>query len=149
MVYDSRSNSSLATSAARPRHALKDAFLVGLELTKTGAVLDFEPKQVHACTCVFFGVVSALAACLDLAATPFFGEPREARFEWTTAGVMVDERGVDAEGVANPERLEVRFQGVTDEDGGGGTLGCDDGEELCLDFGEGRRGRGKGCFGDA
>ena len=84
--------------------------MVGLELAESGTVLDFEPKEINASAHVFFGVVSALAACLDLAVTPFLGEPSESGFEWTTAGVVVDECGVDAERVADPERLEVRFE---------------------------------------
>ena len=79
--------------------------------------------------------MSALALCLDRAATPFLGEPTETRFERSTAGVVVDGCGVDAVRVANPEHLEVGFEGVTDEDGCRATLGCDDGEELGLDLG--------------
>ena len=38
-------------------------------------------------------------------------------------GMVVDECGVDAERIADPERLEVRFEGVTDENGSGAALG--------------------------
>ena len=61
--------------------------MVALELAESGTVLDFEPKEINASARVFFGVVSALAACLDLAVTPFLGEPCETGFEWPTAGV--------------------------------------------------------------
>ena len=61
------------------------------------------------------------------------------RFEWSTTGMVVHECGVDAERVADPERFEVGFERMTDEDG----------EELGLDVREGRRGHGEGCFGDA
>ena len=44
---------------------------------------------------------------------PFLGEPCETGFEWSTAEVVVDECGVDVERVADPECLEVRFEGVT------------------------------------
>ena len=52
--------------------------------------------------------------------------------------MVVHECGVDAERVADPERFEVGFERMTDEDS----------EELSLDIGEGRRGHGEGCFGD-
>ena len=86
------------------------------------AVLDFELKQVGTGACVFFGVVSALALCLDFAVTPFLGELTETGFERSTAEVVVDECGADAERVANPEHLEIGFEGVTDEDGCGAAL---------------------------
>ena len=149
MVHDGSSDSALTTPPARSRHALKDALLVGLELAESGPVLDFESKQINAGARVFFGVVSALAARLNLAATPFLGEPSEPGFEWSTTGVVVCKCGVDAEGVADPEGFEVGFKGVTDEDGGGATLGCKDGNELGLDLSERRLGRGERCFGDA
>ena len=60
---------------------------------------------------------------------------------------MVNEYDVDAERVADPEGFKVRFEGVTDEDGGGAALRCDGGE-LRLDLGKRGRGRGEGCFGD-
>ena len=41
---------------------------------------------------------------------------------------MVHECGVDAEGMADPEDFEVGFEGVTDEDGGGAALGCENGK---------------------
>ena len=75
---------------------------------------------------------------------PFLGEPCETGFEWSTAGVVVDECGVDVERVADPERLEVRFE----EDEGGAALGYDDEEGLCLDLGK-HRGHGEKCFGGA
>jgi len=123
--------------------------MVGLEFTESGPVFDFEPKQINAGARIFFGVVSALAACLDLAVTPFLGEPSEPGFEWSTAGVVVYECGVDAEGVADSESLEVGFEGVTDEDRGGATLRCKDGDELGLDLSERGLGRGERRFGYA
>ena len=51
--------------------------VVGPELAESGPVLDFEPKKIDAGARIFFGVVSALAARLDLAPTPFLGEPCE------------------------------------------------------------------------
>ena len=57
--------------------------------------------------------------------------------------VVVNKCGVD------PEGFEIGFEGVTDEDGGGGTLGCEDGKQLGLDIREGRRGHGERCLGDA
>ena len=57
--------------------------------------------------------------CLDLALSPFLGEPCKSRFEGLTAGVVVHECGVDAEGVAYLEGFEVGFEGVTDDDGCG------------------------------
>jgi hypothetical protein len=149
MVHDGSSHSPLVTPPACPRHALKDALMVCLELAESVPVLDFEPKQVNAGTRVFFGVVSALAVRLDLALTPFLSESCESGFEQSTAGVVVHECGVDAEGVTAPERFEVGFKGVTDEDGGGPGVGCKDGEEVGLDLGEGRRGHGERCLGDA
>ena len=62
---------------------------------------------------------------------------------------MLDECGVDAKGVANPEGFEAGFEGATDEDGGEVALRCEDGEELGLDLGERRHGHGEECFGDA
>jgi hypothetical protein len=53
MVHDSSSHSALANPPARPRHALNDA-MVGLE-PEFGPLLDFEPKQINAGTCVIFG----------------------------------------------------------------------------------------------
>ena len=50
--------------------------------------------------------------------------------------MVVHECGVDAERVADPERPEVGCERMADEDG----------EELGLDVGEGRRGHGEGCF---
>ena len=49
--------------------------MVALELAESGTVLDFEPKEINASARVFFGVISALAACLDLA-HPFLGTMR-------------------------------------------------------------------------
>lgn len=45
-------------------------------------------------------------ARLDLAVTPFLGEPCEPGFEWPTAGVVEHECSIDAEGVADPESFE-------------------------------------------
>ena len=67
--------------------------------------------------CVF-GVMSTHPARLDLAVTPFLGEPCEPGFEWPTAGVVEHECSIDAEGVAGPESSEAGHMGVTDEDGG-------------------------------
>ena len=44
-------------------------------------------------------------------------------------GMVVHECGVDPEGVADPERIEVGSEGVV----GGTALGCEDGEEPGLD----------------
>ena len=137
MTNDINSHSVLATPPARPRHALKPILTVVLELAESGPDLGFEPKQINAGMRIFFGVVSALATRLDLALAPFLGEPCRSGFEWWTAGV-VDECGVDAEGMADAEGFEVGFKGVTDEDGNGAGLGCENGEELGLDMGEGR-----------
>ena len=52
--------------------------------------------MINACARVFFGVVCALAVCLELAVTPFLGQP--------------------CEEVADPEGFEVGFEGATDED---------------------------------
>ena len=144
MVHDS---SPLATRPACPRHALKDAFLVGLELAESGVVLNLQPKQVNAGARACSGVVSTLAASLDalISRSHYF----ETRFQWSAAGEAIDECDVDAERAADPEGFQVRFEGVTDEDGGGAALGCGDGEELHLDLDKGGRGRGQGCFGDA
>ena len=46
--------------------------------------------------------------------------------------MVVDECGVDAERVADPERLEVRFEGVTDENGSGAALGDAIMERCCV-----------------
>lgn len=43
--------------------------------------------------------------------------------------MVVHECGVDPEGVADPERIEVGSEGVV----GGTALGCEDGEEPGLD----------------
>jgi hypothetical protein len=64
-------------------------------------------------------------------------------------GVVVDECGIDAEGVADPEGFVVGLEGVTDEDGGGAALGYENGEKLGLDFGEGHRGHGERRLCDA
>jgi hypothetical protein len=80
------------------------------------SVLNLQ-KQINVGARVFFGDVSALAARLDLAVTPFLGELCEPGFEWLTAGEVVHVCGVDTEGRADPEGFEVRFEGVTDEDG--------------------------------
>ena len=125
MVHDGSSNNAVATPPVRALHVFKDAFMVG-------TVLNFEPKEINASACVFFGVISALAACLDLAVTPFLGEPCESGFGWPTAGMVVDECGVDTERVADPERLEVRFEGVTDENGSGAALGDAIMERCCV-----------------
>jgi hypothetical protein len=69
--------------------------------------------------------------------------------KWSTVGVVVHECGVDAEGVADPERFQVGFDGVTDEDGSGAGVACEDGSEVGLDPGEGRRGHGERCLGGA
>lgn len=111
--------------------------------------MDFEPKEIDTSASVFFGVVSTLAPCLDFAVTPLLGEPCESGLEWSTAGVVIYQCGVDAEGVADPEGFEIGFEGVTDEDGRGTALRCEDGEELGLDLGEGGRGLREGCFGYA
>ena len=123
MVHDGRPNSPLAT--------LPHAFDMRSEILSWSLLNTPKPKPFWTLSRrrstqarVFFGVVSALAAYLDLAVTPFLGEPRETGFEWPTAGVMVDECGVDAERVANPERLEVQFEGVTDENGSEAVLGA-------------------------
>lgn len=145
MVHDG-SPDPLPTPPDRSRHPFKDAFIVRLELAEPGTVLDFEPKEVHAGTCVFFGVVSTLALSLDLAVTPFLGEPCESGFEWSTAGVVVHQRGVDAEGVTDPEGFEVGFEGVTDEDGRGTISRCNDGKKLSLYLGEGRCSCREGCL---
>lgn len=110
MVHNGRSDAPLPTPPARPSHALKDAFIVCFELAEPGPVLDFESEELHASACVFFGVVSALAARLNFAVTPFFGEPCETGFEGSTAGVVVHECGVDAEGMAYVEGFEVGFE---------------------------------------
>jgi hypothetical protein len=52
--------------------------LVGLELAESAPVLDFEPKQINAGVRVF---------------------------EWSTAGVVARECGVDAEGVTDTRAL--------------------------------------------
>ena len=81
MTKDINSHSVLATPPARPRHALKPTLTVVLELAESGPDFGFEPKQVNAGTRGFFGVVSALAARLDLALTPFLGEQCRSGFE--------------------------------------------------------------------
>lgn len=78
---------------------------------------------------------------------PFLREPCEPWFEWSTTGVVVYQCGINAEGVANPEGFEVGFEGVTDEDGCGASLRCKDGEELGLNFREGRCGLCEGFLG--
>jgi hypothetical protein len=98
--------------------------------------LDFESKQVNS------------RAHLDLALTPFLGEPCEPGFEGSTAGVVVDECGVVAEGMADPERFQVGFERA-DEDGGGFVFGYENGKQLGLDLGEGRRSHDERCLGDA
>ena len=55
--------------------------------------------------------------CLDVALTPFLGEPCQKGFKWSASEVMVDECGVDAEGLIRtglrshsrewPTRMEV------------------------------------------
>ena len=72
-----------------------------------------------------------------------------ARFEWSTAVVVVDECGVDTDGMADPEGFEIGFEGVTDENGCGAALGCEDGKQLGLGLGEGRCGHGERCQCDA
>ena len=110
MVHDNSSRSALATPAARPRHALKDGLMVGLELAESGPALDFEPKQVSAGTRVFFGAVSTLVAHLYLVVTQFLYGFRESGYWWSTAGVLVYECSVNAERVADPEGFEVGFE---------------------------------------
>ena len=56
----------------------------------------------------------------------------ESGFEGPTAGMVVDECGVDAERMADPERLKVRFEGVTDENGSGAALGAVIMERCCI-----------------
>ena len=58
------------------------------------------------------------------------------------------ECGVDADGLADPDGCEVLFKGATYKNGGRGTLGCDNGEQLGLGPGKRRRGCGEACFGD-
>ena len=48
--------------------------------------------------------------------------------------------------MADPEDFEVGFEGVTDEDGGGTALGCENGKQSGLDFAEGRRGHNERCL---
>ena len=148
MVHDSSSHAPLPTPPTRPRHTLKNTLIIRLELAEPSPVLDLEPKKIDTGARVFFGVVSALATRLDLAVTPFFGEPCETGFEGSTAGMVVCECGVDAEGVADSEGFEVGFEGVTNEDRGGALRGCEEGEEVRLDLSEGGRGGSKGCFRD-
>ena len=76
-------------------------------------------------------------------ADTIFGGPCESgfeRFEWSTVGVVVDECSVDAAGMADPERFQVRLEGMTDEDGCGAALG--------LELDEGRRGHRERCLCD-
>ena len=46
--------------------------------------------------------------------------------------MVADECGVDAERMADPERLEFRFEGVTDENGSGAALGAAIMERSCV-----------------
>lgn len=133
---------------ARPSHAFEYALVICLTLAEPDAILNFKPEELDASACVLFGVVttSALAARLDLASAPLFGEPGEPGFERPAAGVVVYKRGVDAEGVADPEDFEVGFEGVADEDGRRGALRCKNSEEMGLDLGEGSRGHCEACF---
>ena len=149
MVHDGRAHRSLPTPPTRPGHPLEYALIVCLELAEPGPVLDLELEQIDARPCIFFGVVSALAARLNLTVTPLFGEPCEPGFERSTARVVVHECGVDAERVTDPEGFEIGFERVTNEDGGGAAWGCEKGEEVGLHLGERRRRHGEGCFGDA
>ena len=54
-------------------------------LKETGAVWTLSRSKSTQAR-VFFGVVSALALCLDLAVTTFPGELGEPKFDWSTAG---------------------------------------------------------------
>ena len=81
------------------------------------------------------------ATRLDLAVTLLCGEPCKAGFEGSTAGVVVCECGVNAEGVADSE-------GVSNEDRDGAVKGCEEGDEVRLDLGKDDRGSSKGCFRD-
>ena len=83
---------------------------VGLELAESRTVLDSASKQIDEAA----GVSSSWRSCppspcLDVALTPFLGEPCQTGFEWSTSEVMVDECGIDAEGLAHPDRCEVPF----------------------------------------
>lgn len=149
MIHDGPSDCPLPTPPTRPSHTLEYALIIRFKLTKPRPVLDLEPKEVDARPRIFFGIVSALAARLDLAVTPFFGEPCEAGFEWSTTGMVVHECCIDAEWVADAESFEVGFEGVANEDGGWAIWGCEEGKDLGLDFGEGSFGCGEGCLGDA
>ena len=53
------------------------------------------------------------------------------------------------EEMADPERFEIGLEGVADDDVGGAALGCENGEELGLDLGEGRSSHGERCLWDA
>ena len=46
MVQHGSSHSALVRPPTRPRHALKDASMVDLELAECSPVLDSEPKQI-------------------------------------------------------------------------------------------------------
>lgn len=81
------------------------------------------------------------ATRLNHAVTPLFGESCEAGFEGSSAGIVIRECGVDAEGVANPECFQVGFEGVTDEGGSGASRGSGLGDGMGDERASGKRGK--------
>src|SRR6266550_680231 len=110
IVHHGRTCAVTRRTPSRSRHPLKDRLVVKFELAKASTHLELLLEQTDASARVFFGVVPALAAVLDLAAAPLSRKPRQAGFQRPSAWVVIDERGVNAEWMTDFERFEVRLE---------------------------------------
>jgi hypothetical protein len=110
MIHDVSSHGALATPPARPAMRSKPFSWRGLNSLNPARFILSRGKSTQART--------PSSGRIRPRADTVTGEPCESGFEWS------DECSVDAEGIADPERFEVVFEGVTDEDEGGAALGA-------------------------
>jgi len=98
----------------RPRHPLEYRLVIGLEFSERWSVFDFLLQQIETRARVLFGIMSAFSSRLNLTPTLFFCQPCQPGLKRPSARMVIDDRGVDAEGMADFESFEVRFEGVSE-----------------------------------
>jgi hypothetical protein len=102
-------------------------------------VRDLELQQIDTSPRVFGGIV-APRLILDFSAQPFLRQPLQSGFIRRPTRMFEQECGVDTEGMADTESVQVAFERLAEQD----RMGCDDGrgraKKGSLDSGDGMGG---------
>jgi hypothetical protein len=141
MVHHNTPHRPWSSPPACPPHTLIYALKISFILPIAWAISQLRSQEVNARARILLRIVSTVTPRLDFTIQPLFGQPRKPRFQRPPAWVMVYDCSINTPRVADPKGAEVRFKGVSDQDGGRSIFWCEDGHELCLDFSHSCRSR--------